>query len=117
MICCYQILFHAMALSICNAATFYSMPKPYILNKDGFFKVTLKRFSSKSIYKEPYTIGNIILFCKEARSKLELYQHFFMTKKTDYQYFYQKYVFKLVKNGFLVFTMPEEPKSKYQSNF
>lgn len=97
-----------------KAAMLYSMPKPNILNVDGFFKVTIKRFNSKTIYKEPYTIENIILFCKEARSKLELYQHFFMTDKTDYQYFYQKYIFKLVKNGFLVFTMPETPKSKYQ---
>ena len=92
----------------------FSLSKPIITNNDGFFKVVIFKNSSRSIYKEPYTIENIILFCKEPKTKLELYQHFFMTDKVDYQYFYQKYVKKLVDNHFLVFTMPDTPKSKYQ---
>ena len=73
------------------------MPKQIVSNVDGLFSVQLFKQNTRSIYKEPYTIENILLFCIHERSKLELYQHFFMMNKKDYQYFFQKYIKKLVR--------------------
>ena len=97
-----------------KACLLFNMPKPIVTNVDGFFSVQLFKQNTRTIYKEPYTIENILLFCMHERSKLELYQHFFMTNKKDYQYFYQKYIKKLVDQGFLFFTKPHAPRSKNQ---
>ena len=87
---------------------------PIIKNIDGMFYVKIFKYRNDYIYKEPYTIENIIRYCIEPKSKLELYQHFFSTAKTDFQYFYNKYIKRLVEYNFLIFTIESKPHSKNQ---
>ena len=80
---------------------------------NGIFMVELKQIQP-AIYKEPYKVSNILKFCIEPKTKLEIYQHFFNMLGKNYKYCYKKYILKLIKAGALVFTMPNKPESKYQ---
>ena len=107
-----DVPFHGFK-AIRRASKLYNAPLPLLEDDHGFFTATIYK-KEPTIYKEPYSIENIILYCKTPRSKLELYQHFFNTTKTDYGYFYKKYISRLVKIQVLFFTIPEKPYSKNQ---
>jgi len=98
---------------ILRASLLYDAPRPELTNEDGVFKAVVFK-SRKSIYKDPYTLENIIKFCAEPKTKLEIYQHFFNTQKTDYGYFYKKYIERLVKIKVLLFVIEDAPISKNQ---
>ena len=86
---------------------------PLIKVSNGIFMAELRKIQS-SIYKEPYTVSNILKFCIEPKTKLEIYQHFFNTLGKNYKYCYKKYILRLINTGALVFTVPNKPESKHQ---
>ena len=96
-----------------RAAKLSNTPFPTIEASNGIFIVELKQIQP-SIYKEPYTVSNILKFCIEPKTKLEIYQHFFNMLGKNYKYCYKKYILRLINTGALVFTMPNKPESKYQ---
>ena len=70
----------------------HNIKLPSIKMEDGYFIMTIYPEATKTIYQEPYTISNILTFCVEPKSKLEIYHHFFNDKNDDYKYFNKKYL-------------------------
>ena len=75
--------------------------------------VTLKEIAEKCSVSIT-TVSNILKFCIEPKTKLEIYQHFFNMLGKNYKYCYKRYILRLINTGALVFTMPNKPESKYQ---
>jgi ATP-dependent DNA helicase RecG len=101
-----------MVENICQLRGFSS---PIVESKDGYFKVQICRRDSLGVYHGRITIENICLFCKEPKSKVEIFHEFSHKKEsTDYIYFYDKFIKPLLDIGVLKLTIPEKPKSKFQ---
>ncbi len=96
-----------------RAAKLSNTPFPTIKCEDDVFTVELFCMQL-SKYKKPYTINDILLFCAEPKTKLEIYNHFFGCTKKNYKYFYRKYIWNLIEAGVLEFLIPDKPKSKFQ---
>ena len=92
----------------------HNIKLPSIKMEDGYFIMTIYPEATKTIYQEPYTITNILTFCVEPKSKLEIYHHFFNDKNDDYKYFNKKYLEPLINLKVLQLTIPDKPTSKYQ---
>jgi len=93
----------------------YNRKYPILENtNDGFFSATVFSEDDTTIYKKRLSIENILRFCKEPKTKLEIYQHFFETDKTDYGYFQAKYIKPLLIKGALKYTVSGKTRSKLQ---
>ena len=84
------------------------------ITKDATFKVTIFKDDYNGIYKNSYSIDNILKYCMEPKTKLEIYNNLFKPNKIDYTYFYNKYIIPLIKNKSLEYTIKDKPKSKNQ---
>ncbi len=101
--------------TICKLRGFIS---PEIETRDGMFKAIIRRNESLDIYHGKITIGNICDFCREPKSKLEIYHEFSHKKDSDdYIYFCNIYISPLLRAGVLKLTIPDKPKSKFQKVF
>lgn len=89
---------------------------PVIESKGDIFSAKLIRNDDSGIYRGNLTVDKICAFCSEPKSKAEIYKEFCgdRSKKNNYSYFFNKYIFPLIQNGTLKYLMPDKPISKKQ---
>lgn len=92
----------------------YGYIEPKFICEYGFYKVTLYNKTIFDFFTGSITIKTICDYCKEPRSREELYNHFYPNGKSTPYYFMHKYIEPLINQELLAYTMDGLKRSKNQ---
>lgn len=92
----------------------YGYVDPSIICEYCKYTVTLYNKSIYDFYNDKISVKAICDFCKEPKSKVEIYKHFKPNGKSTPYHFIRKYIDPLIKKELLEYTIPNIKSSKLQ---
>ncbi len=100
--------------SILNECKINGFKAPLIKSGNNEFSITFYKERIKGIFKNKKSIDSILKFLETPRTKEEIY-HFLRPNGNAYPSdMIRKYIRPLLEMGFVKYTIPDKPKSKFQ---